>query len=465
MNFKLCKLSILVFFSIFSLCLSAQFNITGDFSQLAGQEVRLVGFEGFSIYTIDSTRVSDNGKFNLKYLAKDRGMGYLVANDAKAYFLVLSNEDIQIKGEFLSIPRSVICLKGKENQLFVQYAVEYPKRQQVLSAWEYLQKIYQSDSLFLKQKLPHDAIEIEINRINKEESDFLGNLDPKSYISWYIPTRKLVSSVSNVAQNKTKEIPSTIASFRSLDYTDIRLYKSGLFKDVIDSHYWLLENMGKPLDDVFEEMNISTDYLLSNLSNDEKKFNEITKYLFNLLEQRSLFKASEYLALKALTQNSCTLNTYLAFQMESYRAMKKGNIAPDIEFTGDVFKNGSAIKIPTRLTEVESSYEVVVIGASWCQKCVEELSQVPQLYEKWKSKGVEVVFVSLDTDALSFQNFTKAFPFISMCDYKKWETKAALDYYVFASPTMFLLDSNRKIVLRPNSVIQIDAWIDLYVNK
>jgi len=46
-----------------------------------------------------------------------------------------------------------------------------------------------------------------------------------------------------------------------------------------------------------------------------------------------------------------------------------------------------------------------------------------------------------------------------MCDYKKWSTQSAIDYYVFAT-VMFLLDENQKIILRPNSVKQIDAWVD-----
>jgi len=40
--------------------------------------------------------------------------------------------------------------------------------------------------------------------------------------------------------------------------------------------------------------------MVENLVKDEKKLNEITDYLFKLLEQRSLFGASEYLALKVL---------------------------------------------------------------------------------------------------------------------------------------------------------------------
>jgi thiol-disulfide isomerase/thioredoxin len=449
--------------SICTFCVNAQHTITGRFLPLAGQQVRLIGFEGFGIYTIDSTTVSEQGVFKMNYSEKDKGMGYLTAADNKAYFVMLENEDIQLKGELLSAPESISTLAGKENQLFVQYAKEHPKREQALSAWVYLQKIYSEDSLFTKQKHPQQAIETEMLRIKQEDSDFLKSLDPNSYVYWFLPIRKLESSVSTVAQYRTDEIPATLAAFRNLDYTDVRLYKSGLLKDVIESHFWLLENMGQPLDTVYKEVTISIDFLIKNLSKNEKKFNEITKYVFDLLERQSMLKGSEYLAIKVLTQNSCTVNDELAKQLESYRAMKKGNTAPDIVFGGDVFKNGSVIKTPGRLSDIQSAYKVVIFGASWCPKCAEEIGQLLPLYQKWKSKGVEVVFVSLDTDKTLFKGFSSIFPFVSMCDYKKWDSQAAKDYYVFASPTLFLVDQNQKIILRPNSVKQMDAWVDYYI--
>ncbi|MDP4933709.1 MAG: thioredoxin family protein, partial [Salibacteraceae bacterium] len=78
--------------------------------------------------------------------------------------------------------------------------------------------------------------------------------------------------------------------------------------------------------------------------------------------------------------------------------------------------------------------------------------------------GVEVVFVSLDEDKESFTNFANNLPFLSTCDYKKWESEIVKDYYVFGTPTLFLLDSKREIVLRPNSVKQLDAWVEWFIN-
>jgi peroxiredoxin len=107
----------------------------------------------------------------------------------------------------------------------------------------------------------------------------------------------------------------------------------------------------------------------------------------------------------------------------------------------------------------------VVFGAAWCQKCTEELPKIAGLYSKWKEKGVEVLFISLDDKREEFSNFSKDFPFISYCDFKKWESPIANQYYVFGTPTMFLLDKKREIILRPISVQQVDAWVDWFLKK
>jgi thiol-disulfide isomerase/thioredoxin len=458
MTNKICSFFLLVIFISFQGY--SQQTISGKFPSLKNQTIRLMGFNAMGTYAIDSTQVSVTGSFTLQYSLKDIGMGYISADDNKPYFTVLEKQAVELKGESLSVPESITVIKGAENKAFSTFATAHAKREQTLSAWEYLQKIYQVEALFSNQKTIQQSIASEIKRIGKEDLDFLSKLPSSSYAHWYLPIRKLIGSVSTVAQYRTQEIPATIAAFRKIDYADPRLYKSGLLKDALESQYWLLENRGLPLDTIYKDMNLSTDVILKSIAKNEQLYNEITKYLFDYFEKHSLFQASEYLAIKTLTQNSCTLNNSLANQLESYRAMKVGKTAPDISFTGDVFEKGLVIKNPSRLSEISAKYKVVIFGASWCTACSEELAQLFPLYSKWKAKGLEVVFISLDTDKTAFKNYTNVLPFISYCDYQQWNTKAAKDYYVSSSPTIYLLDKNNKIILRPRFVKAIDSWID-----
>ena len=439
-------------------------SINGNLSLLTTQQIKLEGFNGLKSYPISTTIIDGQGNFKLKYSVSDFGVGYLQSADEKPMFVILNGEDIEVVGEALRHIETIEIKKGQENQWFEQYAREHPRREKALSAWIYLEKMYLQDSLFASQKVPQQAISREIQRIKAEDSLFISQLPEESYVRWFLPKRKLVSSVSTVAQYRPEEIPATIKAFRELDYTDQRLYKSGLFKDAIESHFWLLENSGKPLDSVYREMQVSIDAMFEKLVFDEEKLNEITDYLFDLLERHSLFKASEYLALKVLNEQNCTIDNDLANQLETYRAMKKGNIAPDIHFKGDhQAPSGQIQDFPKKLSDIKSKYKVIVFGASWCTKCNEEMPEIAKHYAKWKENGVEVVLVSLDENKEAYRNFVKDLPFISTCDFKKWDSPIVNDFYVFGTPTMFLLDDKREILLRPNSVKQVDAWVDWYL--
>ena len=456
MKFKIIIILICVFFSYE---LNAQ-SITGRFTQLAMQEIKLEGFNGLKTYVISNAAADEKGNFKLSYAKEDYGVAYLISSDKKPLFVLLSGEDVEIIGEALSAVETIHIKKGKENLLFEQYAKEHPRREQALSAWIYLEKIYTMDSLFSVQKTAVKNIQLEKQRIKEEDAAFLANLPKGSYVSWFLPTRKLVSDVATIAQYRPEEIPATIAAFRKMDYTNSRLYKSGLFKEAIESHFWLLENSGRSLDSVFIEMKFSIDAMMEYLIKDEKKLNEVTNYLFDLLERQSLFQASEYLALKVLNETSCTIESDLAKQLESYRAMKKGNIASDIKFGNMTYLNGVKQAMFNNLTNLTTPYTLVVFGASWCPKCLEELPKLIQNYVKWRNLGVEVVYISLDTAQQVFEQSVKSYPFFAYCDYKKWESQVAKDYYVFGTPTFYLLDAKCKILLRPNSISQVDAWVD-----
>ena len=433
--------------------------ISGNLSQQGGQEIKLEGFNGLKTYLIASAQINEKGTFKLIYNQSDYGVGYLKIADGKPLIVILSTENIELVGQTLSNTETLSIVKGKENQAFERYAKEHPRREQVITAWDYLDKFYSVDTLFSSQKKTSKKIQEELKRIKNEDLAYIESLPKNSYVRWFLPTRKLVSSVATIAQYRPSEIPESILAFRNLDYCDPRLYKSGLYRDAIEGHFWLLENSGKPLDSIAQEMKISIDAMMVKLITNEKIYNEVTSYLFDLLEQHSLFQASEYLALKILNEKSCTVDSDKARQLETYRAMKKGNIAPDMVFDTTYFANNTATL--HQLSDIKTPYTVVVFGASWCPKCKEELPEINKLYNKWKSNGIEVVFIALDEDKESFTSFASGFPFPSYSDFKKWDSKIVTDYYVFATPTLFLLNNKREIVLRPNTVSQLDAWVDL----
>ena len=436
----------------------SQHTITGYFPPLAGKLIHLKGFDGFKTYTIDSAEIDIKGVFKLNYSDVDEGMGILMVKGDKSFFIVLSGQAIELAGDLLGETNKIKIIKGLQNQVFFQYAMEQPRREQALSAWSFLEKSYAEDPLFSVQTEAREDIKKEQERIKLEEQVFLSALAPNSYVRWFLPVRKLVSSVRSIAQYRVNEIEVTINAFRELDYSDSRLHKSGLLKDALEGHFWLLENNGEPLDSIYKEMKVSIDYLIEDLVIDEEKLNSYTEYLFNFLEKRSLFEASEYLALKVLNEVSCTVNNDLAKQLEGYRKMAKGETAPDFKFGEHTYYSEGAK--PSSLSQVGAKNILVIFAASWCNHCQEEMPKIASFYPKWKAKDVEVVMVSLDTDPKEFVEFAAPLPFISTCDYQKWDSPVAQDYHIFGTPTYYLLDKDLKILVKAKSPEQVDAWVD-----
>ena len=274
------------------------------------------------------------------------------------------------------------------------------------------------------------------------------------------------STAQNTYPNSSpKKIQSSTNPFLNINYSNPQIYLSGLIYNLIEKQFWSIQNSPLSETSKYKEMTLSVDIILDSLSKNEKLYNDLTKYLFNYFEKYSLFAASEYIALKALNQNKVSLNSALVNKLESYRKMKVGNTAPNFEMVGDVFKNGTAVKAAIHLADIKTKYKLIIFGGSWCPQCRAEMIQLLPRYNNWKAKGLEVIFISLDTDKNEFEKFIASFPFYSACDYKKWDTQAAKDYYVSSSPTIFLIDSNNKIIRRPPTVASLDSWLDNFTIK
>ena len=162
------KLYFLILFNTLFIFQTVAQSISGKFTQLKNQTIKLEGFEGLKSYVIDQTKTNAAGEFSFKFKSSDYGMGFIKSMDNQTLFVILSNEDVFINGESINNKETLKIIKGTENKWFEQYAKEHPKREQALSAWLYLEKMYVNDSLFSNHQTPKKSITSEKNRLKKE---------------------------------------------------------------------------------------------------------------------------------------------------------------------------------------------------------------------------------------------------------------------------------------------------------
>lgn len=85
------------------------------------------------------------------------------------------------------------------------------------------------------------------------------------------------------------------------------------------------------------------------------------------------------------------------------------------------------------------------------------ITELKAKHKGWRSQGVVVVLISLDKTPEDFSEFVSGIPFISTNDYEGWNSPVVRDFHVHSLPAMVLLDSDREILLHPDSVQHVNV--------
>lgn len=421
-------------------------TITGNLSQQQGQVITLTGFNYYDAVVLATDTITPQGNFSLNYPTSYKGMALLKTEDNSQLPLVLT-EPISIQGTSLAHPDSLQFINSPKNKQFNTTVQGITQRTQAYQAWRYLQTIYTNPEYIQPPKKVLTNIQNELQRIAQANSKSINALPKNSYTRWFLPLRQLVNQMPNSAKVYTERIPKNIQEFRAIDFTNPNFKTSGLLKQLIEGHFMLIEKQAQPKDSMYAQMNTSTQYVIDQLQSQPELLNIVSKHLFHHFEKRSLFKASEYLAINLLEHNQCEIEENLTAKLEGYRKLKVGNIAPDVQLTAT-----------KKLSDIKTN-KLVVFGASWCPHCKTDAVEIEKLCKTWQQHNTEVVYISIDEDEKEFNAYYNTKPWQTYCDFKGWDTQAAKDYYVTGTPSYFLLDANNKILVRPNTVLHANVWI------
>jgi len=424
-------------------------TLTGNLKHHTGQHISLTGFNYYDSYELAKTTIDSLGNFTLNHPKNYKGMGILNTQDANSLVLMLTEPNIVLNGSHLTELDSFQFANSRANTNFISYAKAQGLRSNAMSALKYIDNLYQKEPLFAKRKELKKAIKEEQAYIIKEDAVFVANLDKDSYLRWFIPYKKLVQDMPAIVRKETQRIPEAIQQFRTTDFNHPNFKTSGLFRELIEGHYLLLENMGQSLDSVYAQMNVSTSYLVNNLKEDPPLLKNTSKELFTYFEKRSLFKVAAHLSATLIQDHQDILDDAIRSKMERYVTLKVGNTAPNVQLA-----DGKTLK------DINNNI-LLVFGSAECPHCTEANKKLLAFYPQWQEKGnIEVVYISIDTNKALYTEEYSQYPWQTYCNYKGWDTQAAKDYFVDATPSYFLLDKDLKILMHPRNIEHVNTWVD-----
>ncbi len=129
--------------------------------------------------------------------------------------------------------------------------------------------------------------------------------------------------------------------------------------------------------------------------------------------------------------------------LDAAKTTAVGSMAPDFTLN-DV--NGK----PVSLAAYKGKYTLVDFWASWCGPCRQENPTVVKAYNTYKSKGFDILGVSLDEKKDKWEQAIQQdkLTWTHVSDLKGWESDVATLYGIKAIPMNYLLDKDGKIIAR-----------------
>jgi peroxiredoxin len=147
-------------------------------------------------------------------------------------------------------------------------------------------------------------------------------------------------------------------------------------------------------------------------------------------------------------------------QMEKAKPVSVGHKAPDFTTAGIDGK-------PIKLSDYKGKYVMIDFWASWCMPCRQENPNVVKQYNAFKSKGFNILGVSLDKEKGAWQKAINddKLSWAHGSDMNGFEGQTELLYHIEAIPSNFIIDPQGNIVAKNITGADLEAFLNKTFSK
>jgi peroxiredoxin len=429
-------------------------NIEIEIKNFKQNKAYLASLSGEKVTPTDTIKSSGEGVFQFKINKVKHISGiYRITFDKNKWLdFVNDGEDINITTNANNILDSLKVLSSESNKLYYTFIK--------------LNKQYKSKSDLLQLILARypnddDYYTSSQNKLKQLQTDYLdfvnvtSQKNPKSFIARYIKSSQL--PIVDGAIPLEKQVNYLKAhSLDFVDFHDADLINSDAFSNKSIEYLTYFRNPQLPKDLLEKEFMVAVDTILNKAKVNEAVYKHITEYLLDGFKKFGFDVIINYILENYVIKDDICidqkLETALHRRFDQAKYFKVGDKVPDI-----VMPDSSGKQIS--LYSIRAEKILILFYASWCQHCNTLVPQIQELYKNQQKRHIEVLAISIDTSRSDWLNFVKSsgLDWINASDLKGWRGKVANDYFLYATPTMFLIDNERKIIAKP---LTLDDFVD-----
>lgn len=453
-----------ILFSLFTHSQAQEALIKGNIINYANQPLYIHQCYGDTLHLVDSIHTDKKGHFFFSPSQRSGGLAkaglYKIILPRNQFFYIISPLLSNLKGTgteveiqtiyqpdvfYNIVSDSLKVLKSEENKLFYEFQrLQMPIN--VANAW-----LLQMMRLYPLPDPFHKQIEDEYFKRYGAMEQFVKKNPSRDILiamAYYQPV--------NPDWKQPDPWRDSIIAAHYFDYfkpADPFYIHTNVLPEKMDLYIALKtnkrDNYGQPIHDEMLVKNAMLEFLENTKSNREN-LDFCLNYLLKKLNKEKQFTAllEIYDKYAKPQKGDCeSANKQLDWVRKKINVLRNiqiGSIAPDFEIRENI-----------RLHQLQANYTLLVFWATWCPHCTKTLPEIKQVYNNFKVKGLEVVSVSLDSDKEEWQKCIRQndLPdWFNTSELKGWNGEVPRQYNIYATPTMFLLDKDKKIIAKPETV-------------
>jgi peroxiredoxin len=415
---------------------------------------------GETVYKIDTLAAEKQGKYFFIFAPQKNRRGFyrITYGKNKHIDFIYDNDEIDITAGSPDSNEGITVNKPGSNEIyrrFLKLNVDFKTKSDLLL---FLLKMYPKDDDF------YSAVKAKLSSLQKEYSEFIESVSetrPGDFIEQYVRSARLSAADVNMpVENRLLYLKTH--GLDSVDFSNSDLIFSDVFTNKVIEYLTLYRNPQLTKAELEKEFTAAVDSVLRRANKNAIVYRQVTEYLVDGFRKFGFDYIIDYIVDNYVIKDEICLDeklsTSIQRRMDQAGFLKIGSSAPAFSLPDS---SGNRIEPG----QIKASKILLIFYASRCPHCAELLPKISEFYNNSKERNFEVIAVSIDTSRTDWIKFIKAnnFNWVNLCDFKGWNSPAAIDYFLYATPSFFILDVDRKIIAKPYALDEIKN--DLLHNK
>ncbi|GAB2524683.1 thioredoxin-like domain-containing protein [Spirosoma aerophilum] len=439
------------------------FKISGRIKGLKDTTCVIAHYFGSTQYIPkDTARVDGSG--NMVFEGKKtlpEGL-FIVVTPKNRYieFLITDDQQFSFETDTADVIKNMKVVGSKENELFYDYQQQLGKLSE------------EAQALNMQRKLRNDAVSAAM--VNKQMSDL--QKQATEYRSKFLKENpnsfavKLLKATAEPdvppAPKAANGRPDSIWVFNyfkghfwdDFDFADERFVRTPILQRKIERY--IKELTVQVPDSLIKEADFLVNKALAGKNKEVKYYtiyyitsqyeqpkvmgtDGLFVHMFEKYYKTGVMTVSDSSTLKSIGERVATLKPNLVGKI----------LVPPVM--------SDTLRRPIAFQTIKADYTVVFFYSPTCGHCRESAPKLKKLVDDYKGKGVEVAAIAIDQSPEDWKKFIKEFKLgnaINGYDYT-YRTDYRHQYDVWTTPTVYVLDKDKRIIARKLPVEQIEDFI------